>query len=106
MNVRDDLSGILKVKEDNVIDSFLHVGHALAANRNRIRVAEPILDDADIVGSEVPEGVDVRTNAPKVQALAVDIAENAQVAGIDQSLHMKDGWVINECMISHYKQLL
>jgi hypothetical protein len=49
------------------------------------------LDDADIVRGEVPEGVNVGTNAPKIQALTVDIAELAQVAGINQSLHITDG---------------
>src|SRR5262249_1705696 len=77
MNVCDDLSGILQSKKDNVIDSFLHVSHALAANRNRFRIAKPILDDADIVRRKVPERVDVGTDATEIQPLAVDITKVA-----------------------------
>ena len=66
MDVYDDLSGIFEVKENNVVDPFLHVSHALAANRNRLRIAKPILNDADIVGSKVPEGVDIGTNPAEV----------------------------------------
>src|SRR5262249_45786906 len=64
MNVCDDLSGILKTEEDNVIDAILHVSHALAANGNWLRIAKPVLNDADIVGGKVPEGIDVGTDAP------------------------------------------
>src|SRR5947207_12716368 len=91
MNVCDDLPGIFEIKENNVVDPFLHVSHALAANGDRLWVAQPILNDADIVGSEVPEGVDVGTNPPEVQALAVDVAQFTQLAGIYQSLHVADG---------------
>src|SRR5204863_4055121 len=90
MDVRNDLSGILKVKEDNVIDSFLHIGHALTADRNRFRIAQPILNDADVMRGEVPEGVNVGTNAPKIETLAVDIAELAELAGVDQFLGVTD----------------
>ena len=91
VNVCDDLARIFEIKENNVVDPFLHVSHALAANGDRLWVAKPILNDADIVGSEVPEGVDVGTNPPEVQALAVDVAQFTQLAGIYQSLHVADG---------------
>src|SRR5207245_9211445 len=90
VDVRDDLSRVFKVEEDNVIDSFLHVGHALAADRNRFRIAQPILNDADVMGGEVPEGVDIRTNAPKIETLAVDIAELAELAGVDEFFGVTD----------------
>src|SRR5580704_780184 len=105
MNVRDDLSRILQIKEDNVIDSFLHVGHALTADRNRFPIAQPILNDADIVGGEVPKGVNVGTNAPKIQALAIDIAELAELAGVDQFLHVTDSRVIDESMARHHDKV-
>src|SRR6266513_5829799 len=105
MNVCDDLSRIFKTKKDNVIDPFLHVGHALTADGNRLRVAKPILNDADIVGREVPEGVDVGTDAPEVQALTVDVAKFAELTGINQSLRITDGRVVNESMARHHNEI-
>ena len=105
VNVCDDLSGILKAKKDNVIDSFLHVSHALAPDRNRLRIAKPILNDADIVRGKVPERVDVGTNAAEIQPLAVDVAKVAQLAGINQFLHIADGRVIDEGVTRHHDEI-
>ena len=90
MNVCDDLSGILKAKEDNVIDPFLHVSHALTSDGDRLGVAKPILNDADIVGGEVPERVDVRTDPAEVQTLAVYVAKLAEFTAINQFLNIPD----------------
>jgi len=63
------------------------------------------LNDADIVGREVPEGVDVGTDAPEVQALTVDVAKFAELTGINQSLRITDGRVVNESMARHHNEI-
>src|SRR6266850_4557443 len=87
VNVCDDLSGIFKAKEDNVIDPFLHISHALTSDGDRLRVTKPILNDADIVRGEVPERVDVGTDPPEVQTLTVYVAKLAELARIKQFFH-------------------
>src|SRR4029077_8789454 len=106
MNVCDDLPGILQAKKDNVIDAVLHVSHALAANGNRLRIAKPILDDADIVRGKVPEGVDVGTDAPEIQPLTIDVTKVTQLSGINQFLHIPDGRVIDEGVTRHHNEIL
>src|SRR6516162_8305653 len=105
MNVCDDLSGILKAEEDDVIDAVLHVSHAPAANGNWLRVAKPVLNDADIVRSKVPQGVDVGTDAPQIQSLAVNVAKLAQLTGINQFLDIPDGRVIHESVTCHNNKI-
>src|SRR5262249_24167197 len=101
MNVGDDLPGILKTEEDNVIDAILHVSHALAANGDWLRVAKPVLNDADIVRGKVPEGVDVGTDAPQIQSLTVNVTKFAQFAGVNQFFNIPDGGVIHEGVTCH-----
>ena len=72
---------------------------------NRLPIAEPILNDADIVRGEVPERVDIRTNASEIQPLAVDVAKVAQLAGINQFLHIADGRVIHEGVTRHHDEI-
>src|SRR6478672_4429540 len=105
MNVCDDLPGILKAKKDNIIDAILHVSHALAANGNRLRIAKPILDDADIVRGKIPEGVDIGTDAPEIQPLAIDVTKVTQLAGINKFLHITDGRVVDEGVASHDNEI-
>ena len=45
-----------------------------------VGVAQPVLDDADVVRREIPERVNVRTDAAQVQALAVNVADFAELA--------------------------
>src|SRR2546423_34013 len=104
VNVCDDLSGILKAKKDNIVDPLLHVSHALASNRNRLPIAKPVLNDADIVRGKVPERIDIRTDAAEIQPLTIDIAKIAQLAGINQFLHIADGRVINERVPRHHDE--
>src|SRR6266700_6685490 len=101
VNVCDDLSRILKAKEDNVIDPFLHVSHALTSDGDRLWVAKPILNDADIVGGEVPERVDVGTDPSEVQTLAVYVAKFAELARFNQIFNITNGRVIDEGVASH-----
>src|SRR6516165_175032 len=91
VDVGNDLSRILQIKKNNIIDSILHIGHALSGNRDRFWVSKPILDDADVMGRKIPERIDIGANTAKIQALAVNIADFTQLARIDELLHIPDG---------------
>src|SRR4051812_21355038 len=77
VNIGDDLRRIFQVQKYHIIDPILHVGHTLARDRNWFRISKPILDDADVMRSEVPQGVDIRANAPQVEALTVNVTDVA-----------------------------
>ncbi len=47
-----------------------------AEHRQGLRISQPVLDDADVMRSEIPEGVDVGADAPQVETLAVDVADS------------------------------
>src|SRR5437879_3410676 len=91
VNVCDDLPGIFKAQEDNIVDPVLHVSHALTSDGDRLGVAKPILNDADIVGGEVPERVDVGTDPAEVETLAVDVAKFAELTRFNQIFHKTNG---------------
>ena len=65
------------------------------------RITKPILDDADIVRREIPQGIDVGPDSTEVQPLTVDIANLAQLAGVEQLLHIPDRGVVDERMAHH-----
>src|SRR5262249_18628633 len=67
---------------------------------------EPVLNDADVVRREVPQGIDVRPDPSQVQALAVDVADLTQLAGVDQPLHVAHGWVVDEGVPGHQDEPL
>ena len=75
MNVGDDFPGVLETNEDNVLYAILHIGHALPRNGNRLRVSEPVLDDADVVRCEIPQCIDIGANAAQIKALAINVAD-------------------------------
>jgi hypothetical protein len=66
MDVCDDLPGTLEIDENNVVDSFLNVSHALPANGDRSGSPGQLLNDANVVRREVPERVDIGTDTPEV----------------------------------------
>ena len=55
------------------------------------RIAQPVLDDADVVRREIPERINVRADAAQVQALAVNVANFAKFAGINQFFDVAHG---------------
>src|SRR5580765_2449213 len=73
VNIGNYLGWILQVQEYDVVNSILHIGHALARYRNGFRITEPILNDADVMRSEIPQRVNIRTDAAEVKPLAIDI---------------------------------
>src|SRR5262245_14633827 len=102
MNIGYDFSRIFEAEKYDVVDALLHISHALPANGKGLRIPQPILDNADVMRSEVPERIDIRANAAKVQALAVNVTYLSQFAGIDQFLHVPNRRVVNERMASHH----
>src|SRR5262245_1215628 len=92
MDVCDDLPGILEVKENNVVDPFLNVSHALPANGDRSGVAQPVLNDANVVRREVPQSVDVGTGYAR--GLSAGCKRNAaRPARWHRSVSSHNGWL-------------
>src|ERR1700724_2828672 len=85
VNVGDNLGWILQVEEDNVIDPILNKRHPLPEHRRRFHVAQPILNDADVVRAEVPKGIDIRPDPSEIKSLAINITDFAKIAVIDQT---------------------
>jgi hypothetical protein len=63
MNISDNLLGVHDAEEHHIVDALLDKVHSDPMNRYRHRVAKPVLDDADIMGREVPESVDIGPDA-------------------------------------------
>jgi hypothetical protein len=82
------------VEEDDVVNPVLDVRHAEPRHGLRFGIAEPVLNDADIVWREIPQRVDVRSDAPEVEALAVDVPHLAELAGVDELADVADGRVV------------
>ena len=67
-------------------------------------IVQPVLDDADVVRREVPQRIDIRTDAAQIQPLAIDVTNFPQLAGVDQLLHVTHGRVINEGVAGHHDE--
>ena len=58
------------------------------------------------MGGKVPQGVDVGPDPAQVESLAVDIPDVAQLARVDQFLHVPDGRIVEEGVADHRDELL
>ena len=105
MDVRHDLFGIRDIQEHDVINPALHVIHALPRDLHGDRIPEPVLNDADVVRGEIPQGINVRADASQVKALAVNVAHLAQFTGINHLFHITDGGIVNESVADHDDQM-
>ncbi len=80
MDVRADAAREVEGHEHDVLDPGLDVG--VAAGDDSLRGSlEPIAEDRQVVGPEVPERVDVLPDLAEVQPLRVDVADVAELAG-------------------------
>src|SRR5262245_44869454 len=59
MDIGDHFGWIFQVEKNHVVDPVLHEIHTLPCDGDRFESAEPILDYADIVRGEMPQGIDV-----------------------------------------------
>ncbi len=83
----DDARGELHVAEDDVLDAGTHV--ALAAGLQLGRpLADEIEQDGDVVRTEAPERVLVGADHAEVHAHAVQVAQLAELTGVDQGLDL------------------
>ena len=106
MDMRHDLVRVLDAHEDHVVDSVLDEIGSAPDHGERLRIAEPVLDDADIVRGKVPERVDVRPDLAEIQPLAVNVPDIAQLAGVDQFFHVPHGAVEQERVPDHCHKVL
>jgi hypothetical protein len=101
VNVGDHFSRVFQAEEDDIINAILHVGHSLPRDGQRLRISEPVLDDADIMRGKIPQGINIRANTSEVEPLTVNIANVAQLAAIDQLFDIPDGGIEQERMPHH-----
>src|SRR2546430_15000493 len=53
------------------------------------------------MGREVPERVDIGTNATEIESLTIYIANLPQLAGVDQLFYIPDSSVVNKSVPGH-----
>src|SRR4030095_7518681 len=69
MDIGDHFGWIFQVEKDHVVDPLLDKIHALPGYGDGFEPAQPILDNADIVRGEIPQGIDVGADPAQAEAL-------------------------------------
>ena len=100
MHARSLPASILQVQKHNILDAGLKIRVAVRVHPYG-RAIQPVVDDGDIVRSEVPQGIDILTNDAQVQALGVDVIDIAQLARVDIGLHLAHSRVVEKHMPDH-----
>src|SRR5918992_3946640 len=100
MHVRGEPRGKAEVAEDHVLDAVVHIALAHRAALVRLLGGEP-QDHGHVVCAERPEGVLVAAQLTQVEPVRVDIAHFAELAGLDQLVHLLDAGVVLEKMPDH-----
>ena len=100
MQVRDGAGRELEVAEDDVLDVRPHV--ALAA---RLGLDRPLADEVeqhgDVVRAEAPERVLVGAHLAEVHAVAVEVVDVAELARVDQLVHLRERGVEEQQVPDH-----
>ena len=75
---------VLEHEEGQVGDARLEVVVGVAVDGLRV-LPQPVVQDRDVVGREVPDRVDVAAHAAQVQALGVDRVDLAELLALEQA---------------------
>ena len=87
----------------HVFDARGDVGVALAVHRSG-RFPEDVENDREIVRSQVPGNIDILLEETEVEALGVDVADFANVPGVDDLGNFQDRLRIDEGVSHHQGQ--
>ena len=86
--------------EDDVLDARLQEVAAVRDGLGRLLAEQPE-DHREVVDAERPERVLVRADDAEVLAVAVDAGDVAELAGVDELLHLAQARVVEEQVPGH-----
>src|SRR3972149_3898571 len=67
----------------------------------RLRVTQPVLYNTDVMRSQVPEGINIRSDPAEIQPLAIYIADISKFLRIDQLLYIPHGAIKDKGVPDH-----
>ena len=100
VQVPDHAALVLDVAEHHVLDVVLQVALAAGADLHRL-VAGEVVEHRDVVRAEAPQGVLVGAHLAEVEPVGVGVEDLAQLAGVDELLHLGHGRVVLEQVADH-----
>jgi len=103
LDLGDDAAGEAQVDEGHVGDARGDAGAAGDAKRLG-RLAEPVVEDAEVVRGEVPDHAHVLLVQAQVHALGGDEVDLAEVAGVDELLDLAHRWAEDEGVADHERE--
>ena len=98
--MRDLARGEAQEAEDDVLDPLLQVVHAVRDRLARLLPEEPE-DHGQVVDAERPEGVLVGADHAEVLPVAVDAGHLAELARVDELLHLAEARVVEQQVAGH-----